>query len=708
MPRRASSLFGDGGHAGHNQTSLSARGDKFDVLDPDGGDAAFAEAAEYGVDLSALHSITGGGKHYPFKLPEGITLRNKVKDTGDWPLHHCDARAEGRYIVAPPSRHASGRSYEWSAPFDLANLPEVPLALLEVWQDPPDDPRNAYTVEDEAPGELDDIEIQEGDARGEVTALYFVGKYTRHALSSDTAGRNEIGLQLALQLRDNGISQEGAKTYMRQYQQAVATCRPDIEAYTWAEAESTLKQVYSRPARQPIAAVYQHNDGGNARRFADKYGKDYRYSPDMKQWIRWDGIRFDIDEKSQVQERVKALAVDIFAEAANITDETAARHHRAWAVASGNGGHITHTLRLATSVRGIPVMARELDANPMLLAFPNGYYDLATDDLNPPNKADLVTKVCAAPYIAGARHDLWDWALNRFIPDPAERLDIQTALAYCLTGRAKEHAFIAEGGTKSGKSTIFNAVRAALGHYALTININTFTTSKYEDGARAREDLVAMVGRRLVIASEANQNTRMNAAMLKRVTGNDALAMRANYGKQFESTPVYGMWLLVNDLPKLPADDPAIWERVHVFHFREYIKPEDRDEALRDRTVDPAVTGSAVLAWLLEGWKRLRDDLDGKLVLPTTQEATRTYRDAQDVLAQFIGECCTEGPEFTTRYSEFKEAFRRFLRREDIHEQYTDTRIGRALAARGYESFRSGAMKYRGLQVIDPLFEVHL
>jgi putative DNA primase/helicase len=184
--------------------------------------------------------------------------------------------------------------------------------------------------------------------------------------------------------------------------------------------------------------------------------------------------------------------------------------------------------------------------------------------------------------------------------------------------------------------------------------------------------------------------------------------MRANYGQQFEATPVYGMWLLVNDLPKLPADDPAIWERVHVFHFKEYIAADQRDEALRDRTTNPAITGSAVLAWLLEGWQRLRDDLDGKLVLPTTQETTQAYRSAQDMLAQFVSQCCIEGNEYTETYSDIKQVFRKFLRREDVHEQYTDARIGRALGARHYESYHSGALWYRGLRIIDHLDDYRL
>jgi hypothetical protein len=59
-------------------------------------------------DLKAASG--GGGYHMYFPNPPG-GLRTA---TGVFP--GVDVRADGGYIVAPPSRHASGRSYEWLTP----------------------------------------------------------------------------------------------------------------------------------------------------------------------------------------------------------------------------------------------------------------------------------------------------------------------------------------------------------------------------------------------------------------------------------------------------------------------------------------------------------------------------------------------------------------------------------------------------------------
>ncbi|WP_284211740.1 bifunctional DNA primase/polymerase [Alicyclobacillus contaminans] len=67
-------------------------------------------------------SLTGGGgQHYLFQWPD-TNISNRVSF---WP--GIDIRSERGYIVLPPSRHKSGRRYEW----EIAHHPEdVPIAQL--------------------------------------------------------------------------------------------------------------------------------------------------------------------------------------------------------------------------------------------------------------------------------------------------------------------------------------------------------------------------------------------------------------------------------------------------------------------------------------------------------------------------------------------------------------------------------------------------
>jgi hypothetical protein len=122
----------------------------FDVLDVDGpaGLAALQEFART-VDLRLPGPVVatgGGGWHYWFR-PTGLGNR-PPRD-----LAHVDWRGRGGAVLAPPSRHASGKHYRWLRSLDQTPLPEVPAALRALLDpDRPTVTRPAPTVEPAAPG----------------------------------------------------------------------------------------------------------------------------------------------------------------------------------------------------------------------------------------------------------------------------------------------------------------------------------------------------------------------------------------------------------------------------------------------------------------------------------------------------------------------------------------------------------------------------
>jgi hypothetical protein len=97
-----------------------------DVDGPDGTATIRALATEHGLLSSGPLVRTGGGGWHFYLAPTGL---GNVRPAG---LERVDWRGRGGYVVAPPSRHASGHPYRWAGGRDLDSPPgQVPAVLLE-------------------------------------------------------------------------------------------------------------------------------------------------------------------------------------------------------------------------------------------------------------------------------------------------------------------------------------------------------------------------------------------------------------------------------------------------------------------------------------------------------------------------------------------------------------------------------------------------
>jgi len=94
-----------------------------DVDSPHGTTSLAKLEAEYGALPSTLEQRTGGGgRHLLFKMPHGVTIKNSVSKVATG----IDVRGKGGYIIVAPSKHASGRSYEWVDE-------ECPIVAAPLW-----------------------------------------------------------------------------------------------------------------------------------------------------------------------------------------------------------------------------------------------------------------------------------------------------------------------------------------------------------------------------------------------------------------------------------------------------------------------------------------------------------------------------------------------------------------------------------------------
>lgn len=104
------------------------------VVDVDGPHNPWlTDKPERALEMAAapLSLTPGGGRHFLFRSPADKSYRCQAGRLAP----HVDVRAEGGYIVAPPSVLAGGKAYVWSAgsPLDASPqaIPEPPAWLVE-------------------------------------------------------------------------------------------------------------------------------------------------------------------------------------------------------------------------------------------------------------------------------------------------------------------------------------------------------------------------------------------------------------------------------------------------------------------------------------------------------------------------------------------------------------------------------------------------
>jgi hypothetical protein len=101
-----------------------------DIDAPQGFESLLQIEETFGQPPETLEVTTGGGgRHLYFRAPKN----EKIQSQNAW-RPSIDIKAEGGYVLAPPSNHISGRRYEWAegcGPRDIA-LAEIPPWLLQL------------------------------------------------------------------------------------------------------------------------------------------------------------------------------------------------------------------------------------------------------------------------------------------------------------------------------------------------------------------------------------------------------------------------------------------------------------------------------------------------------------------------------------------------------------------------------------------------
>ncbi|MFA5517380.1 MAG: phage/plasmid primase, P4 family [Desulfuromonadales bacterium] len=515
-----------------------------------------------------------------------------------------------------------------------------------------------------------------------------------------------------------------------------------------------------------------NNERGDGVLYAALHRGNFLHIKSSGQWLKWAGHHYSLDRLNEATTAVEQVALKYKSEAGKISQAIrrleekkaeaeerakAAERNEDWA---GQDAATAEACRYAQdadraaarrkdlnkrvdrlrSVRGaanclawahcieepVAIIGDEIDKKPMLLPCANGVIDLETGELLPGDPRDLLVKAIPVEYL-GIDHVNEDW--EKFIAqihqdDPELIGFIRRLLGYCLTGLDVEHfiaCFVGEG--RNGKGVLFETVREVMGDLAWAAEPELLLEQKNaKNSAGPSPHIISLHGRRLVIASETDENRRISASQVKRLTGGDTMTGRSPHDRfEINFQPTHKLVLVTNHAPKGLAKDFALFERlIYLDYPLRYVDDPvergktDQQNAHLFRKKDPDLKKRlhtnlpGILSWLVRGcleWQKA----GGLKPPPRIFAAAAKIRKDEDHLERFIEDICIREEHAWVWFKTFYQEFARwFSENVDEDKRYIPSKkaIGDQLRRKGYRvETKGGTVTAYGLDVPAVAFE---
>lgn len=575
-----------------------------------------------------------------------------------------EIRSDGNFTVAPPSLHPSGVLYKAIGverihkPDDLANfitetlsrlgltarvIPEAPKATTREAPRERSEQFNALAVK-KLLESCAFIQHCRTAAAGlsephwwSMTHIFAVlgnpGQQQIHELSKPYPGYTEKETQQKIEAAlKAGGKDIGPHTCSFIEKDLGFACPKDCQAKNLG-----VKSPAGLATKLAVAKTFKLTDFGNAERLVSRHGANIHYSEERKRWLVWTSKVWEWDYGSRVMLLAKETTRNILREAADENNDDQRKEIIKHAVRSEGEARLSAMVTLAQSEPGVPVQNSELNSNQWLFNCSNGTVDLKTGKLLPHKREDLLTIISPVNYDPHAPHPLWSKFLDRVTGESKELSHyLQRAIGYSLTGDMRSQVmFFLFGLGNNGKSTFVGTIRKILAGYGAKAPVDMFL-ARDKTARGPREDLANLQGKRFIAASEVEVGRKLAVVVIKEMTGGEAIRADRKYEHEVEFQPTHKLWISGNHKPVVADTSLAIWRRIKLIPFTVTIPDEEIDEDLPFK-LEAELSG--VFAWAVEGclaWQQ-----SGLTEPREVTVATLAYRSEEDILAEFIQDCCS-------------------------------------------------------------------
>ena len=484
------------------------------------------------------------------------------------------------------------------------------------------------------------------------------------------------------------------------------------------------------PKLEPLDQVFrkiifaQDNDVGNATRFIfalreGRFGQKeehLKFVTEWNWWTYWDGNRWVIDignaktmrlytaVMKKLYKIVKKLDLRHFDNDSKKAEKLRNSRLR-FLKESLNKGKIMAALDIASKQTYFRINSSEFDNEPIVAACLNGHLDLEKQKRINPDPARLITKQFNAEFNAEAKCPRWDQFIDEITCGDEEYAKyLQKFVGYCLTGDTEEHiALNIIGNGSNGKSVFTNALLYVWGEYGVKVPNDVITKQGRGGGgdeSKASPQTAMLKGARFALTTELEEGMWIGESKFKDLVSSDMLTARRLRCDPESWSPSHKLWFCGNHVPNVKGNDDGIWRRLKQVKFQASIDKPDKSLPEQFKTNEAK---SYILAWALKGLEMfLKEDRGWTLNLQEpscVKQWNKEYRSNEDILGQFISECCVSGSDKLTSNVIMRLGYDDWCKRNGYHGLKA-AGLAKALRQRNLDDHKSSGIRLRmGLEL---------
>ena len=457
-----------------------------------------------------------------------------------------------------------------------------------------------------------------------------------------------------------------------------------------------LKQQSDNVKSEGGEKYYPLDDTGNANRFIDRYGEEFRYNVNDKVWMIWNGVKWARDDTQQIRcyadKLIEYLRYKLRGMEKRDDNYMTEFYKNIKRLSNTNGKDAM--LKEVVHLGKTAVKNCDFDNDKELLNCENGVVDLRTGKMKPHSKEMMMSKSTGLNIDMENEPTRWVQYLNEVFQGDQQLIEyVQCALGYSLTGYNIEQCmFQLVGVGSNGKSVFIEVIQNILGDYSVEVDKDTLLAKSYNTGGNASPDIAKIDGARLLTANEPNDGDRINETLIKCLVGGDKIIARKLYGNQFEFKPMCKLWISTNYKLTIRGRDDGIWRRQRIIPFNRKFEGSEVDKFLPEKLKKEY---PQILGWCVKGAMKWFKGAEMKAPV-IIQDAVKEYRSEMDVVSSFLRDNVNIVPNGREKAGDVYRAYAQWCRLGNEF-QMSQSKFGKIMAEKYPKKMIAGYAYYVGM-----------